>query len=304
MKDVNVVFWCTIIALILIIIWNGYYVVIRNPNAKDVVFSYTTLLAAMIFYILNIYFTLNKEESVKQISSHLSHRDDVIDVYKNGNDSFKSFFIISSREDISKIVNIPTSKDVIGYGFEEMRAHVNKVVDYMKINFIGSIATGFYDWESEPMNRMKGCWGYSVSNDTNKNHEFFSHDKFICDVGLNIDSELLQRTNISEWVKLPKNTRVYGTKNSVCFDNPHFLVKVEFYVDINVGWDVQYKANGEMYSFSSNVREPSERVITYFSTIKYTEIFKGELSGNTKKAIYKAWSNRLFNYISDNFALT
>lgn len=304
MKDVNVVFWGSIIALITVIIWNGYYIVIRNPNAKDVVFSYTTLLAAMIFFILNIYFTLNKEESVKQVSSHLSHYGDVVDVYKNDIDSFKSFFIISNREDVSKMVGIPASKDVIGYGRDDMLAHVNKIVDYMKINFVGSLARDFYDWESEPMSKMKGFSSYLVSNDTNKNHEFFAHEKFISVTGLNIDEELLKRHNLSKWIKLPKHTRVYGTKNGVCFDNPHFLVKVEFYVDINTQWDVQYATDGKMYTVHSKVNDASDRVITYFSTIKYTEVFKGELAGNTKKITYKEWSNKLFNYISDNFSLS
>ncbi|MDE1233283.1 hypothetical protein L9W90_17505 [Vibrio aestuarianus] len=304
MKDLNVVFWCSIIAMVSIIIWNGYYIVIRNSNAKDVVFSYTTLLAAMIFFILNIYFSLNKEENVKYISSHLSHHGDVIDVYKNNIDSFKSFFITSNREDVSKIVGIPPSKDVIGYEVDEMLAHVNKIVDYMKINFIGSLARDFYDWESEPMSKMKGFYGYLVSNDTNKNHEFFPHHKFISDAGLSVDEELLKRTNLSTWIKLPKNTRVYGTKNGVYFDNPHFLVKVEFFVDINTHWDVQYTIDDKMYTVLSKVSDPSDRVITYVSTIKYTEVFKGELAGSTKKKTYNEWSNKLFNYISDNFSLS
>lgn len=304
MKDINIGFWLTLATLIVIVVWCGYYIVVRNINHKDMVFSYTALFAAMCLFLLNIYFSMRSESEVKYIHSHIYHKGDLICFYKHDNAKHIPFFVSKNNRLIYSLSKIPLSEEVVLYSDINERIELNKkLVEYMRSCFIGSLANDFHDWEENPKNNVRGTAFFFISNDVDNKHEYVSHRDIIRCSGVNVSEEMLGDCNIAKWIKLPKGTKVKKSENGVIFENPHVLIKVEFNVDINHAWDLKYHPNGTTYTIGAAL-PPSERSITYFSTIKYSTEFKKELSGSPNKIIYKVWSDKLFNFINDGFSLS
>lgn len=302
MKDTNVGFWLTLATLILVVIWCGYYIVARNINHKDMVFSYTALFAAMCLFLLNVYFSLRSESEVRHIMAHVYHKGNLVCFYKHSDEKQIPFFVAKNHNMISSLSNIPASQEVVGYSGIDARVALNKkLVEYMRSCFIGSLANDFYDWEKEPKGNVRGAAGYFISNDVDHKHEYLSHRDIIRCSGANISEGMLGDCNVAKWIKLPKGTKVKESKNGIIFDNPYCSIKIEFVVDINHVWDLKYNPDGTTYTICS-VNPPCDRSITYFVNIIYTTEFKKELSGNPKKAICKAWSDKLFCFISDGFS--
>lgn len=304
MKDINVGFWLTLATLILVVIWCGYYIVARNINHKDMVFSYTALFAAMCLFLLNVYFSLRSESEVKHIMAHVYHKGNRVCFYKHDDEKHIPFFVAKNQNMISSLSDIPPSEEVVGYSDIDARVALNKkLVEYMRSCFIGSLANDFHDWEAEPKGNVRGTVGYFISNDVDDKHEYLSHRDIIQYSGANISEEVLGDCNIAKWINLPKGTKVKGSQNGITFDNPHCSIGIEFIVNINHEWDLRYHPDGATYTICS-VRPPCERSITYFATIVYTTEFKKELSGSPEKVIYKAWSNKLFGFINNSFSLS
>ncbi|VXA78626.1 MULTISPECIES: hypothetical protein [Aeromonas] len=151
MKDVHVGFWLTLAALIVVVVWCGYYLVARNINHKDMVFSYTALFAAMCLFLLNVYFPFRSESEVKHIHSHIYHKGNLICFYKHDDDKYVPLFVAKNKNLIVSLSKIPLSEEVVQYDDIDARVDLNKkLVEYMRSCFIGSLANDFHDWEGEP----------------------------------------------------------------------------------------------------------------------------------------------------------
>ncbi len=304
MKDIHVGFWLTLAALIVVVAWCGYYIVARNINHKEMVFSYTALFAAMCLFLLNVYFSFRSESEVKHIHSHIYHKGNLICFYKHDDDKYVPLFVAKNNNLIVSLSKIPLSEEVVQYDDIDARVDLNKkLVEYMRSCFIGSLANDFHDWESEPKGNIRGTAGFFISNNVDNKHEYISHKKIIQYSGANVSDEMLDNCNISEWIKLPKGTKIKKLDKGVAFENPHFLIKIEFVVDINHVWDLKYHPDGTPYTIGG-VKSPSDRSITYIATIRYSTEFKKELSGNPKKTIYKEWADKMFYFINDSFSFS
>ena len=304
MKDIHVGFWLTLATLIVVVAWCGYYIVARNINHKDMVFSYTALFAAMCLFLLNVYFSLRSESEVKHIMAHVYHKTNLVCFYKHDDEKHIPFFVAKNHNLISRLSDIPPSEDVVEYSDVGARVALNKkLVEYMRSCFIGSLANNFYDWEGEPKGNIRGTAGFFISNNVDNKHEYVSHQKIIQYSGANVSEEMLGDCNVSEWIKLPKGTKIKKLENGIALENPHFLIKIEFIVDINHEWDLRYHPDGTPYTIGG-VKPPSERSITYYATIRYSTEFKKELSGSPKKTIYKEWSDKMFCFINDSFSFS
>ncbi|MFM5881233.1 hypothetical protein ACET7V_17700 [Aeromonas sanarellii] len=133
MKDIHIGFWLTLTTLIVVVVWCGYYIVARNINHKDMVFSYTALFAAMCLFLLNVYFSLRSESEVKNIHSHIYHKGSIVCFYKHGDDKHVPHFVTKNKDLFFSLSKIPLSEEVVLYDDIDARVDLNKkLVEYMR----------------------------------------------------------------------------------------------------------------------------------------------------------------------------
>ncbi|EGR1391684.1 MULTISPECIES: hypothetical protein [Vibrio harveyi group] len=285
--------------LILIVIWLGYYVVFRNVSAKDLVFSYTTLVAAMMMFILNVFFSLQSETVEKQVHSNITHQNKSVEPYKHRNAANKSSFIVFNRDVVPMYSGVPFSTDRFN-SLDERIGLMSKLKECMKVYLIGAFVNDFCDWNPKTeqfVGRNYGSFRYDKKN-VGKDR-FYSYKELIAACNLNITEEILSKNNIAKGLIIPEGSTISGDSEGIYFDNPHFTLSIKFAFDHNFGRNPTFRADGTYY-FDHTIEHESSFNI-YACRVDICMFHKKHLSGSPKKSIYANWANSVFDMIEKNF---
>ncbi|MBE4173973.1 hypothetical protein HJ094_23835 [Vibrio parahaemolyticus] len=285
--------------LILIVIWLGYYVVFRNISAKDLVFSYTTLVAAMMMFILNVFFSLQSETVEKQVHSNITHQDKSVEPYKHRNSGNKSSFIVFNRNVVPMYSGVPFSTDRFD-SLDDNLELMSKMKECMKVYLIGAFVTDFCDWNAKTEQFLGTSYGsFRYDNRNIGKDRFYSHKELIEACNLNITEEILARNRIAKGIIIPEGSTISGDSEGIYFDNPHFTLSIKFAFDHNFGRNPTFRADGTYY-FDHTIEHESSFNI-YSCRVDICMLHKKHLSGSPKKSIYANWANSVFDMIEKNF---
>ncbi|MBY8002304.1 hypothetical protein KW443_21240 [Vibrio fluvialis] len=285
--------------LILVVIWLGYYVVFRNVSAKDLVFSYTTLVAAMMMFILNVFFSLQSETVEKQIHSSITHQNKCLEPYKHRNGANKSSFIVYNRNVVPMYSGVPFSTVIFGH-LDEHIGFIAKMKECMKVYLVGAFVTDFCDWNPKTERFVGSSYGsFRYDQKTAGKDRFYSHKELISACKLNVTEEILSANSISKGLIIPEGTTISGDSEGIYFDNPHFTLSIKFAFDHNFGRNPTFRPDGTYY-FDYSIEHESKFNI-YSCRIDICMFHKKHLSGSPKKSLYANWANSVFDIIEKNF---
>ena len=302
LKGMNVSFLIPITCLVIVVIWVGIQVVGKNIAAKDLVFSYTALVAAMVMFLLNIFLSLQGHEETKVIQPHVTHNGTTLDTFTITGK--KSTFIVVNREEISHFLSIPNSQlDPIfrNGSFEETDTAIS---EFLRVAIIGSLLSDYPDWEAKET-RFRGSiqtsLNYKKSN-AGKN-SFITTDELITQLKLKVTKEVLAKTSLAEGLTLPPKTKLLGDTGRIIFDTPY--VCIEICIEVRSGYQrglIQYLADGSR--FSDMMSNTYSHLLNYDANIYLSMTFKKQRAGSLARPKYVAWSNNLYKFLNDNMSPT
>lgn len=295
--DLNT-FIIPIIILITSILIAGYFIVFKNLSAKDLVFSYTTLCAASVMFLLNIFLSLNNSEKSISIHSLIYYNDKKADIYVPFS---KSGFIIDGRDEI--ISTILDSKQCSNIPKAPSDSCSEILEEFYKIAYVGHLITSYPDWSPTVERFMsREITNYKISNDGSGNSKFIPNAEFLSQ--LDISDKILEitnRTSISEGVTLPPKTKLFSGKNYIAFENEFSILKISFKVarSFTRTTPEDYLAKRPIMISEDVSNKPyiSEALIT-FKFIK-----KKQRSGNSDMQLYEDWLLRLAEDARKSFSL-
>ncbi|WP_445772867.1 hypothetical protein [Shewanella sp.] len=299
----NLSFIAPIIILIIVVVWIGFYVVGKNLLAKDMVFAYTALAAAVIMFILNVIFSMKSDNVTKVVRPHLYHYGNSIDIHSiSSSENVKPSFTVFKRDEISSFLGIPDSVDAFKYDLDSRKALGIKLSEYLRINIVGMLLELFPDWSStsivfrnESMTSFNNDRVYAGKN------TFFSIEDLIYNLKLPITPKILN-FGIVNGLTFPPNTKLSGTDESIVIDTP--FINIYISISLNHNFDagnVQYKPDGSTYQYLDGKDLDK---LNHYANITMTSQTKKERSGNPKLENYISWSNKLFEHIDRSFKPT
>lgn len=292
-----------IVTLILVVVWIGFYVVGKNLLAKDMVFAYTALVAAVIMFILNLLFSLKSESVSEVVRPHLYHCGNSVDIHSiSSKEISKPSFTVFKRDEISSYLNIPNSKDAFEYDFENRLALDIKLSDYLRINIVGMLLEQFPDWSSSPIT-FRNESRTSFNNDryhAGKN-SFFSIKDLIEYLKLPTTPQILG-FGIVNGLTLPPKTKLSGGNQHINIDTP--FIRIEISISVNHNFDagnIHYKPDGTIVQYLDG---QDLHKLHHHANITMRSHTKMERSGNPNLDQYICWSNKLFELIDRSFKPT
>ncbi len=235
MKWNTIWFYTPLLALAIILIVIGFNIVGKNILLKDVVFSYSALIAAFIMFVMNLFFSLQSEKVKSEVTSYIIHRDNGVSIHhlKNNFQGNYEKFDIYNRDNLTTYYGIQHSSNAQHLNTNERIVLISKLYDVAKTILIGDIIRNIPDWDMKKNPLINGGgMNYRIDENDKENDTYISTKKLIKDCNLNYPDEALSGF-LAKGLFLPPNTRVYSTDNCVIVENKFVTLKFDFEININ-----------------------------------------------------------------------
>lgn len=301
MKGFGAISITSIVVLIIAVAWLGYWLVYRNLLAKDLVFAYTALVAAMMMFALNVFFTLQPESDKKQVLGVMQHYKKIVVPYiLEFNSGNRSHFTSMRRHAISEQYGIPTqSRDITSlYENKELE---KKLTGILKTNILGVLLTEHPDWNPTGEAFVHGKISrFRSSKQEGSKDAFYTTNELITKLGLEVNEELFT-TGIAQGLYLPAGTVVTSDEKTMNFENPHFSLSIKIIFSPNLIWDPIILPDGRIIvSDLDNHRDVPPQNLYYYR-LDFELRYKRELSGSPEKELYRDWLNKIITLLEVNF---
>jgi hypothetical protein len=295
-KGFGLAFLLPILVLVVSIVWVGFSVVSKNLLAKDVVFAYTALVAALMMFVLNLFFSLQTTKIEKVIYPHITHSEQCLDIFADQ----KSSFVVQKRDEISKGLNIPYSLNPFSYSDIADKSFTKDVNEFIRICIVGSMLRDCSDWSSQEV-RFRGLVTRSFIS--KKHHSgdnsFFTTDEIINRLNLRVTIDIF-KSLIVEGLTLPPETVIHGALGGFFIDNP--FVNVEIRIELaprKYRGAFRYDEGVRMETLN---RSSMDDVVSYDASIALIATYKAQRQGHSRMKLYTNWVDGLAEYLAKSFS--
>ncbi|ENY8011310.1 hypothetical protein ACF1UB_002317 [Vibrio fluvialis] len=302
MKWNSFLFYAPILLLGLILVVIGINVVWKNVLLKDVVFSYSALVAAFIMFILNLFFSLNPEEKNSTVTSYIIHKDSGISVHdmKPSLGEHHLKFDVFNRKELCLYNGIQHSINAKHLDVPERHRLFDKVQGVAKIIFIGDMLGNMPDWDMKDTPfRNGGGKSYRIKLDNNDSDTFFNLEELTKNCDINYPESLLTKFVLSEGLVLPPKTKIKSINNGLVICNSYVEIKITFEINLNFEWNLKFRADGTPYTIFDN-SEHEYNMYTMHSTIRTK--FNSKYVGSRNLDRYRKWSDDVSNVFYYTFS--
>lgn len=297
MKGFGLSFLFPILVLIASVIWVGFSVVSKNLLAKDVVFAYTALVAALMMFVLNLFFSLQTTKIEKVVYPHIIHSEQCLDIYAGR----QSSFVVEKRNEISTGLNIPYSLNPFSYSEIADESFTKDLNEFIRICIVGSILRDCSDWSSHQV-RFRGLVtrSYISKRQHAGDNSFFTTSEIINKLNLRVSVDVL-KDHIVEGLTLPPGTQIYGALGGFVIDNP--FVNVEIHIEL-----APRRYRGFFKYDDAGVRTEAwidshmDNIASYDASIALIATYKAQRQGHSRMKLYVNWVDGLAEYLAKSFS--
>lgn len=303
MKGVSFMgFVAPMIVLFIAIVWIGVTVVGKNVNAKDLVFSYTTLAAAFVMFSLNLWFSLKNEESVNVIQPHLILTPNCVDVYSEL--PMKSRFVVFSREKLTSSLNLLRTSENAGIPQltnDERAAFKKNLAEFLRVSVVGHLLSEYPDWNPDVKAfRGKKQVRFNNSEEGAGQNSYYSiaqlKDALKIEAG---DFDMSEGVGITDGLTLPPSTVVTTSGDDLVFENPYVRIAIDFEVEDGMDFAVPSYIGSTL---RLDYREVKQGVINIQSNIRVVVSQKKQRSGSSDRLKYESWASQIIEIIRAGFS--
>lgn len=299
-KGISIGFILPITLLMGSIIWVGYSVVWKNINAKDVVFSYSALVAAFAMFTLNIIFSLKSEVIQKTIPIHLLHDENELNIYTP---SIKKPLFLDNTKTACNEIGIPNEKEVIEskllYGDNHFKEKVN---DFLRLTLISTIVENKPDWEMTEKRFLFTSYGsFNYKKEGAGKNSFYDIETLFKELNLPLYESYKLHT-LTEGITLPPKTIITGNNKGITLENE--TVKIKIHVEMGNSFKkMPFKYSGKIIYFSmGDVEDENKNPTSYDANIYFNVLFKLQRSFNPKLKEQQAWVENLFLTLEESLS--
>lgn len=257
---------------------------------RDVVFSYSALIAAFFMFVLNLYFSLhaNTEQSQKTITSFITHRENSISILslKSHKEELGMLFELEHRTDFTRYYGIPHHA-VTGRDSMEARHELfDKLYGVAKTIYVGDLLNNLADWDAkkQPIH-LGGSTNFRINAEAVGKDTFYSVADLISCCKLNFPINILTPF-IGEGLTLPPKTQVHGNRDSLTIQTPFVTVILQFAINLNYQWNMKWHDDGAPYTILDG--SPVEYIVYTMRptfSVKYNPLY----AGHPKRVRYQQW---------------
>lgn len=274
------------------LVWAMVAIVLKNLNSKDVVFSFSALVAASVMFYLNISLGMKDEVKEYDIKTHAFLTNDLVIDLDVDND--KSDFLVTQRGDLSRAVKAELQAfDKKGNPDADLFSEEN--LDKLEVatrfyyinSILGSMLMAFPDWQGNNVKHRGGTIGsFNAKKEGAGINTFIEPEKLDKAIG-NAERGYTLKVPymMARGLTLPPDTRVHISGGSLVIENPFLLLEV-----------------GILLPGSFKGGLPDTNVtLEYFPVIQLKQVMKKERSGSPEYDQYAAWADKLYEHLKRKF---
>ncbi|WP_053349896.1 hypothetical protein [Vibrio alginolyticus] len=289
-KLTGFLFYAPLLGLAVCLVFVGFFVVGKNLLLRDVVFSYSALIAAFVMFILNLYFSLNTntEKSQSTVTSFITHRDNSLSILslKDQKEELGVPFELEKREHFSRYYGIPHHLRTHPQSVEDRHALFDKLYGVAKTIYLGDLLYNLPDWNPKKQSITEGgATTFRIKAEASGNDTFYSVKELIEKGKLNFPPQLLAPF-IGEGLTLPPNTHIQGDRNTLRLQNPFVTVIIHFAINLNYDWNMKWRKDGSPYTVLDG--KPVEYIV-YTMRPTFSVTYNKLYSGHRKRTRYQKW---------------
>ncbi|MEZ9606771.1 hypothetical protein AB4268_04665 [Vibrio cyclitrophicus] len=292
MKWNTIWFYTPLLALAIILLVIGFNIVGKNILLKDVVFSYSALVAAFIMFVMNLFFSLQSEEVKSEVTSYIIHKDNGVSIHhlKNNFREMHEKFDIYNRENLTTYYGIQHSSNAQHLNINERKVLMSKLYDVAKTILIGDIIRNLPDWDMKKNPLINGGGvNYRIDENHKEKDTYISTNKLIKDCKLNYLEKSLSGF-IVKGLFLPPDTKIYSIDNCIIIENKFVTLKFDFNININYSWNLKFDGKGYPYL----IADSSPHLYNVYDMISSSTIIFNKLYiGNKELVRYRKWADDL-----------
>lgn len=295
-------FVAPMIALVIAIVWIGVAIVGKNVNAKDLVFSYTALAAALVMFSLNLGFSLKNKESTHVVQPHLILTPTSVDVYSEL--TTKSNFVVFNREKLSSSLNLTRTSEKAGlpqFSDDERAVFKKNLVEFLRVSVVGHLLSEYPDWNPDVKTfRGKEHVKFNNSEEGAGQNSYYSVAQLENALRIEVDDfDISEGVGITNGLTLPPNTVISSSGENLIFENPHIRIEIDFEVEDGMSFAVPSYIGSTL---RLDQRDLSQGVVNIQSNIRVAVSQKKQRSGSPERLKYESWASQIVDTIRAGFS--
>lgn len=218
-----------VVAISLVFVF--FSIISKNLLNREVVFSYTALIAAYILFALNVYLSLQSEDTSSTIQSRLIADGNGIHIYSKQHSTKVPNLVHLKIE--NQYIDEESAKSIFKlYKTQDHDIYEKAMIEHMKFCVISLLLREAPDWRSEEENYFSSTtFSYRIRESSDKRSQYILMQDVLEKIKLPpCYEDTIKHRNYVKGLHLPKDSKIYTDDNSIKIKNPWIDLKFEILV--------------------------------------------------------------------------